>query len=151
MWNAYKTSTVALPGRDIKVENLEVDGLLTLNFQPITLTLTDEDSITTQTLSCFYSKIGRIITLVIPQTNLYAGAFTVNYKSLALPVEIAASPVSGKGETQVIYAQQNSVFAPGVAIIETSSQIRLYPLASKGAPTASSRIETFQMAYKSAA
>lgn len=150
MWNAYKTSNEALTGRDIRVSNMQVDGLLTLNFSPITLTLTEEDGTTTESLNCFYSKIGRIITLVIPQTSTFSGTFTNHYKVIGLPSSIAAGPVSGKGETQIIFAEQNGVSGAGVAIINSSSELQLYPLVSKGAPVASSRIQTFQFSYKSA-
>lgn len=133
MWNAYAGSTTSLPKRDVRFDNLTVDGSLNFSaFDVFDAVVTQEDGATT-TVEITVLKMGDIISLYIPQLSATANPFTQAYKSIPIPA--IYRPVAD-GQTQPIVVSYNNTINTGNCEFESVSELRLYTVAARTLPTA---------------
>lgn len=131
MWNAYKGSTVALPGRDVRFEDVTVDGALNFsNYDTFNATVTQEDA-STSVVQIAVLKVGDIINLYIPQLSV-TGTYSQAYKSI--PIPLAYQPVAAD-QAQALVSNQNNTPGVGSCYFASVSELRLYTKADRTNPT----------------
>lgn len=131
MWNAYTTSTAALPGRDVRFEDVTVDGAFNFsNYDSFTATVTLETGATTSAQIAVL-KIGDIIHLYIPELT-GTGVITQAYKSI--PIPLAYRPATAD-QSQAVVSNENATHSVGSGYFASTSELRLFTKANRTNPT----------------
>lgn len=134
MWNAYKTEGKSLPNKDIRVNNLQVDGELEFsNFQSFDAIVTQESGGTVPA-TIEVLQIGDIINLYIPELSVNAGSYTQKYKSI--PIPLAYRPLSAN-QSQAIVTRQNDTPGVGSGYFISTSELQLFTRADRDYPVVS--------------
>lgn len=132
MWNAYTSSNPALPGRDVRFEDVVIDGTLSYDtFESFTASVTQENGVAGNVEIAVF-QVGDMITLLIPALTASTTTYTGALKSIPIP---AAYRPTVDGLTQPILCSGSGFQRIGFCRFTAVTALDIYTIVTEGNPS----------------